>query len=152
MDYKLDELDKKILRMLEKDCRTPLEEIAKEIGTSKSTVYYRVKKLESQGVIKGCFAFLDAEKVNRDYVTITFIRAKYGPGYHEKVGKKLSEIEGVWAVYYIFGEIDFIILMRSNNREDYLKKLEKIMNMKEIERTSTQIVAKTYKEDPRVEL
>jgi DNA-binding Lrp family transcriptional regulator len=83
---------------------------------------------------------------------ITLVRAKYGPDYHEKLGNILAQIPGVWAVYFVFGDTDFIVLTKSDNREDFLKKLENMMNMKEIERTNTQVVAKTLKEDPRIEL
>ncbi len=148
----MDEVDLKILRIMQMDCRTPLEEIAKKIGVSKSTVHYRLKKLENEGIIQGYYAKINPEKMEKEYLTATFVRAKYGPGYHNKIGKKLAQMDGVWAVYYIFGEYDFLVLTRSNSREDYLKKLEEFMGMKEIERTNTQVVAKIIKEDPRLDI
>jgi len=148
----LDELDKEILKILQMDCRTSLEQIAKKLGVPKSTVHYRIKRLEGEKIIEGYYAKVNASKLGKDYLTITLVRAKYGPSYHERLGKMLAQIEGVWAVYFVFGDTDFIILTRSNNREDFMKKLEKIMSMEEIERTNTQVVAKTIKEDPRIEL
>jgi len=145
----LDEIDSGILRILQEDCRTPLDQIADRLRVPKSTIHYRIKRLEGEGIIEGYYARVSHAKLGRDYVTATFIRAKYGPGYHEKAGQKLSEISGVWGVYFILGENDFILMSRSNSREDYLQKLEKIMNMPEIERTSTQVVAKVIKEDLR---
>lgn len=145
----LDEIDAGILRILQEDCRTPLDQIADQLRVPKSTIHYRIKRLESEGIIEGYYARVNHAKLGRDYVTATFIRAKYGPGYHEKAGQKLSKISGVWGVYFILGENDFILMSRSNNREDYLQKLEKIMNMPEIERTSTQVIAKVIKEDLR---
>ncbi len=148
----LDKVDRGILEILQKDCRTPLEEIAKKLGISKSTAHYRVKRLEAEGIIEGCYAKINAAKLGKDFITITMIRAKYGPGYHEKVGKKLAEIPGVWAVYFVLGEIDFIVMARTKNREKFMEKLDKIINLGEIERTNTQVVAKILKEDPRIEL
>jgi Lrp/AsnC family leucine-responsive transcriptional regulator len=145
----LDEIDSGILRILQEDCRTPLDQIADRLRVPKSTIHYRIKRLEGEGIIEGYYARVNHAKLGRDYVTATFIRAKYGPGYHEKAGQKLSEISGVWGVYFILGENDFILMSRSNNREDYLQKLEKIMSMPEIERTSTQVIAKVIKEDLR---
>ena len=145
----LDEIDSGILRILQEDCRTPLDQIADRLRVPKSTIHYRIKRLEGEGIIEGYYARVSHAKLGRDYVTATFIRAKYGPGYHEKAGQKLSEISGVWGVYFILGENDFILMSRSNSREDYLQKLEQIMNMPEIERTSTQVVAKVIKEDLR---
>ncbi len=146
-----DDTDIQILKTLQRDSRTPLGEIAGKLGVPKSTVHYRLKRLEREKVIEGYYAKINPIKLGKDYLTVTLIRAKYGPGYHEKVGRKIARIPGVWGVYFIFGENDFIVLTRSNNREDYMHKLESIMNMKEIERTTTQVVARILKEDPRIE-
>lgn len=148
----LDEIDTLILEILQKDCRTPLGQISNELGVPKSTVHYRIKRLEAEEIIEGYYAKVDATKLGKDYITVSLIRAKYGPGYHEKVGKMLAEIPGVWAVYFMFGEIDFIVLARSDNREDFMEKLEKVISMQEIERSNTEIIAKVIKEDPRIEL
>jgi len=145
----LDEIDVGILKILQEDCRISLEQIAEKLGAPKSTIHYRIKRLEEEGVIEGYYAKVNLEKLGKNYLTVTFVRAKYGPGYHEKVGQRLSEIPGVWGIYFIFGENDFVILTRSKDREDYMRKLEKIMDMPEIERTNTQIVAKVIKEDVR---
>jgi len=126
--------------------------VAERLGVPKSTVHYRVRKLEEAGIIEGYYAKLNAAVLGNDYLAVILVRAKYGPGYHEKVGLKLAKIPGVWAVYYVLGEIDFIVLIRALDRDDYMKKLAQISSMRDIERTSTQVVAKVVKEDPRVDL
>lgn len=143
----LDEIDVGILNILQEDCRLSLEYIANKLGIPKSTVYYRIKRLEEEGIIEGYHAKINFEKLGNDFLTITLVRAKYEQGYHEKVGRKICDIPGVWGVYFVFGENDFIVLTRSKNREEYLRKLEIIMGMPEIERTNTLIVAKVLKED-----
>jgi DNA-binding Lrp family transcriptional regulator len=146
----VDQTDIEILKMLQDDCRVTLDEMANKLKISKSTVYYRIKKLERLGIILGCHAKLSPEKMGKDYVAIVLVKAKYGPGYHEKVGQKLAEIAGVTVVYYIFGEWDFVLQVRASGKDEILRILEQIMNMEEVERTSTLIVAKVIKEDPRL--
>jgi Lrp/AsnC family leucine-responsive transcriptional regulator len=90
--------------------------------------------------------------LGKDYVAVSLIRGKYGPRYHERLGKKLTAIPGVWVVYFLFGDWDFLVITRSNNREDLAGKVETIINMKEVERGATQIVSRVVKEDPRVEV
>jgi Lrp/AsnC family leucine-responsive transcriptional regulator len=148
----LDEIDARILEILQKDCRTRLEQIASKLGVSKSTVHYRIKKLEAAEIIEGYYARVDATKIGKDFITVSFVRTRYGPKYHEKVGEMLAQIPGVWAVYFVFGEADFIVLTKSDSNKDFMEKLETIMNMQQIERTNTQVVAKVVKEDPRIEL
>jgi DNA-binding Lrp family transcriptional regulator len=146
----VDQTDIEILKMLQDDCRVTLDEMANKLKISKSTVYYRIKKLERLGIILGCHAKLSPEKMGKDYVAIVLVKAKYGAGYHEKVGQKLAEITGVTVVYYIFGEWDFVLQVRAGGKDEILRILEQIMNMEEVERTSTLIVAKVIKEDPRL--
>lgn len=148
----IDKLDAKILRILQNDCRTSMKKIAKQLGVPKSTIHNRIKRLEADRIIEGYHAKLDATKLGKDFITITNVRAKYGPSYHKNVGKKLAQIPGLWGVYLVFGEIDFVVLAKSDNREDFMKKLEKIMDIPEIERSNTEIVASVIKEDPGIEL
>jgi len=149
---RFDDIDIRILASIQKDCRTPLETIGKDLGVPKSTIHYRIHRLEQAGVIEHYFAKLNAAKLGKDYLAVVLVRAKYGPRYHERIGRRIAAIPGVWAVYYVLGDNDFVILIRANDREDYMQKLEKISSMSDIERTSTQVVAKVIKEDPRVVL
>ena len=147
-----DRVDKSILNELQKDCRIPLEQLAARAEVPKSTIFYRIKKHEKAGIIEGYHAKLNATSLGYDYLAIVLVRAKYGPHYHDKVGKKLAQIEGVWSIYYVLGEIDFIVLIGATDRDDYMEKLSKISNMHDIERTSTQVIAKVVKEAPHIEV
>lgn len=146
----LDETDMQILNILQTDCRKPLLEIAEELSMPKSTIHYRIKRLEEEGIIKGYHAQIDTNKLGFDIQMIVNVKAKFGPGYHEKVGKQLATIPGIWAVYFVFGENDFVILGRGKNREELFDKMKILFNSKDIERTSTQIITETIKEDPRL--
>ena len=145
-------MDCAILRELQRDCRTPLQEVAEKVGAPTSTVHYRVKRLEREGIIDGYYAHVNPEKFGMDYITVIRVQATYGPGFHERIGKKLSKLPGVWAVYFTLGETDFYVLTRSKNRDEYMKILDILMATKGILRTSTQIVAKVILEDPRLEI
>jgi DNA-binding Lrp family transcriptional regulator len=149
---KLDDVDKTILQALQKDCRIPLHQIARRLGVPKSTVHYRVRRLEDEGIIQGYYAKVNPSLLGGDYVAVVLVRAKYGPGYHEKVGRRLAKVPGVWAVYYVLGDTDFVILVRAVNRADYMQKIEILSSMRDIERTSTLAVANTVKEEPRMEI
>jgi Lrp/AsnC family leucine-responsive transcriptional regulator len=136
--------------MLQINCKTPLGRIAKKVGVPKSTVQYRMRRLEKQGVIEGYYAKIDAAKIGIGYHTITLVRGKFGPNYPERIGKMLAQIPGIREVYFTLGENDFVVLSLSNDREDFMRKLEKMYNMKEIERTNTLVVMNVIKWDPRI--
>ncbi len=143
----LDKLDQKILTLLQIDSRIPVGEIATKLNISKSTVHYRIRRLENEKIIKGYCAKVDLFKLSDDFQAIVFIRAKYGPKYSDKVSKLLSGIPGVWAIYNVLGEWDFVVLMRGENREEFVKELEsKIESSGLFERTNTAVIAKIIKE------
>ena len=148
----LDDLDCSILRELQRDCRTPLQEVAEKVGAPTSTVHYRVKRLEREGVIDGYYARINPEKFGMDYITVIKVQATYGPGFGDRIGKRIAKLPGVWAVYFTLGETDFFVLTRSKNRDEYMKILETLMATKGVTRTSTQVVARVVKENPRLEI
>jgi DNA-binding Lrp family transcriptional regulator len=128
-----------------------LEKIAKLADVPKSTIHYRVRKLEKTGFIQGYYAKVDSSLCGRDFAAVSLIRGKYGPRYHERLGKKLAKIPGVWFVHFVFGDWDFIVLSRSSSREALTKVIEAIINMQEVERGTTLITSKIFKEEDRIE-
>jgi Lrp/AsnC family leucine-responsive transcriptional regulator len=147
----LDRIDRVLLKILQQDSRIPLQKIAKKLGIPKSTVHYRIGRLERAKIIQGYYAKLDPARLGFDYLAVVLVRARYGPRYHKNVGTKLARMPGVWAVYYVLGDFDFAVLMRAIDRDDYMRRLEQLSNMSDIERTVTQVVARVVKEDPRVD-
>jgi len=148
----IDRIDLRILGALQEDCRARLESIARKLGIPKSTAHYRIRRLEETGVIEGYSAKVNAAKLGKDYLAVDLVRAKYGPHYHRRIGKRIAAIPGVWAVYYVLGDNDFVLLIRADDREDYMRIVEKIISMPDVERSSTQVVAAVIKEDPRITL
>ena len=149
---KLDEIDLAILRILQEDCKKNIAEISEALSIPKSTVHYRISRLEKMGFIEGCYAKLNPEKLGKGYVGVTLVRAKYSPGYHERVGERLSKIPGVMAVYFVFGDTDFVVIFRAANREELFSVVDQMTKIEEIERTSTMVVAKVIKEDMRLQI
>lgn len=148
----LDDLDLEIIAELQKDCRTPLQDIARRVGHPPSTVHYRVKRLEKEKIIDGYYAKINPERIGMDYITVIRIFARYAPEYYNTVGKELAKVPGVWAVYYSLGDQDFFVLTRSEDRKDFMETLDTIMAIKGVKRTKTQIIARVIEEDPRIDI
>ena len=91
----MDKTDKTLLGIIQQDSRIPLQNIAKKLGIPKSTVHYRIGRLERDKIIEGYYAKLNASRLGYDYLAVVLVKAKYGPQYHKKVGLRLSRIPGV---------------------------------------------------------
>jgi len=74
----LDALDRKILRALQEDATRPLDELATLVGSSKTPVWNRIRKLKERGVIKKQVAVLDprAEAMDSDREVVSNIHAR----------------------------------------------------------------------------
>lgn len=152
LEEKIDDIDKKILDILQNDATKSLEEIGKKLGMSKTAIHYRINKLRDKKIIKKIIALIDPNKVGYDIFAISLIKAKFGPNYQNIVGKKLRKVKGVWAVYFLLGDIDFVVLLRAKNRSDLLRIINQFISTPEIERSSTHIILETIKEDPKLDL
>ncbi|BBD72913.1 ArsR family transcriptional regulator [Sulfodiicoccus acidiphilus] len=149
----LDELDLRILKAVQEDAKYPLDRLAQALRTPKSTISYRLRRLERIGVIRGYHASINPASLDLDYIVVTLVRTKYGKNYHNELGSRIAQIPGVWGVYFVLGDIDFIVMARYKNREEFMDKyLERIMSMPEIERSSTQVVVNVIKESPHLVL
>lgn len=148
----LDELDIAILKELQKECRTPLQEMAETVSAPTSTVHYRLKRLERAGIVDGYYAKLNPEKLDIDYIASIKLNIDLTPDSYDVIGEQLAIIPGVWTVYMILGDCDFLVLTRSKDRDDFMKIIDKILEIPGIRQLNTQVIARIIKEDPRLEL
>lgn len=148
----LDKNDRIILKMLQENCNISLKKIGEKTGLSSSTVHYRVNRLREEGVITGFKACVDPLKVGKEILAIALITGKYGPDYSKKIGEKIAKISGVWAVYFLLGNIDFAVLLRASSREELKNTVDQFIRIDEVERSNTYLILDRHKEDLTVEL
>jgi Lrp/AsnC family leucine-responsive transcriptional regulator len=143
-------VDRTILEKLQHDAKVSLNSLAESTGLASSSVHYRIKRLEEEGVIKGYVAVVDPSKLGYDILAVSFIKARYDPKSYERLGRILPKIPGIWAVYFLMGDIDYIVLIRAKNRADLNRIVYELIAQHEIERSDTRIVIERLKENPTV--
>ena len=62
----LDDIDRRLLDLLQDDCRTALVRLGEQVGLSAPSVLERIKKLEAAGIVDGYHAVLDAKRLGLD--------------------------------------------------------------------------------------
>ncbi|MEO2151866.1 MAG: Lrp/AsnC family transcriptional regulator [Thermococcus sp.] len=146
----VDELDLKIISLLQKNARLSFREIARELDVAVGTVYNRIKKLEEEGVIKGYAPVLDYEKLGFGLTALIGIKAQ---------GRKIAEIERKIAektrammVYDITGEFDIFVIAKFRNREDMNRFVKWLLSLDGVEKTNTSVAMQVVKEEPRLAL
>lgn len=88
----MDEKDKEILKTMMILKTNNLQDIADRVSISKSSVQKRIKKMEEEKIIKGFIPELDRNNLPETLTAISMIKAKYGSGYAEEIGKQISQI------------------------------------------------------------
>ena len=79
---KLDETDRRILKLLVSNARTPFTEIAKKLVVSPGTVHVRYKKMEDSGLITGASINIDYNKIGYTFIAylgIILTKSSYTP-------------------------------------------------------------------------
>ncbi|MEF9478692.1 Lrp/AsnC family transcriptional regulator [Chryseobacterium sp. RRHN12] len=116
----LDDKDLQLLRLLQKNAKLTVKELAKEVNLSASPVFERIKRLEQEGFVKRYAAVLDAEKLNRGFTVFCQIKLKI---HDRSVGydfvKEILEIEEVAECYNISGDFDFLLKVQVRDMKHY---------------------------------
>ncbi|RLI41530.1 AsnC family transcriptional regulator [Candidatus Bathyarchaeota archaeon] len=146
----MDEIDIKIIGLLQEDSRLSFNRIAKELGISVGTAYNRIRGLEEKGVLKGYTAIIDPVKVGYQLTAIILIQAD---GKHLlNVESEIARMNNVISVYDITGEFDVAVIARFKDRFDMNKFIKALLKMPYVKRTVTNVVLNVVKEDFRVPL
>ncbi|MFT7037093.1 MAG: Lrp/AsnC family leucine-responsive transcriptional regulator [Cyclobacteriaceae bacterium] len=146
----LDEIDKTILRILQKDSKKTAKEIAGILSLTISPVYERIRRLENHGYIKKYVAILDKKLINRSVSCLCQVSMQqHSEAFIEKFENQIQGLHEVQECYHMAGEVDFILKINVDSLDDYHDfvryKLSKIENigvlnttfvLKEIKHTS----------------
>ncbi len=106
----LDDMDIKILNVLQQDCTRPVAEIGKEVGLSTTPCWRRIQKLEEAGVIKRRVAVLDPPKVNAGVTVFVSIKTdRHGLDWLKKFHAAVEGFPEVIEFYRMSGEVDYLL-------------------------------------------
>ena len=143
----LDEKDIRILRLLQKNARMSVKEIADTIHLSATPVHERIKRLEQSGIVTHYAAMLDAAKLGRKLMVICHVSLRE----HNKIAgskfiRSILEMPEVLECYSISGEFDFLLKVLTEDMETYynfhVNKLSQVENVGHVQSTFVMGVVK----------
>ncbi|MBQ8689669.1 MAG: Lrp/AsnC family transcriptional regulator [Clostridia bacterium] len=142
-------MNTKILKLLEKDARISVSDIAAALGISSAEVEGRIGEMEEQGIIRGYRCVVDGEKLGEDTVS-AIIELKVVPkaelGF-EDVAEKISHFPEVESVYLMSGACDLIVVVRGKTFRqvsDFVAK--ELATIENVTSTATQFIMRRYKD------
>jgi Lrp/AsnC family transcriptional regulator len=120
MSVRIDDTDRKILAALQQDASRSLDEIAREVGSSKTPVWNRIRKLREAGVIGQHTVVLDAEALGFEACFFVLIRtSEHEAEWQAAFLKALQDRAEVQEAHRLAGDIDYILKVRVENARAY---------------------------------
>jgi len=147
----IDEIDFKILEILQKEGRTKRNELAERVGLSLPAASERLKKLEESGIIKGYFARLDHHLLGNDvtaFIIATIDSSRHFASFVEHTNNTPEILE----CHAITGDGTHLIKIRTENTSGLEKLLAKIQSWQGVTKTTTSIVLSTSKETMQIKI
>ncbi|MGC8993668.1 MAG: Lrp/AsnC family transcriptional regulator [Candidatus Aenigmatarchaeota archaeon] len=145
---KLDDKDKEILRLIQKNAKLRAREIAIKLNMPITTVFAKIKRLEKIGIIKEYKAILDYKKLNKGATVFVLISYdKSSSVSQRKVAEEISKLPYVQEVHIITGDWDILVKIRGKDVEEIGKfVLDQIRGIKGVAKTLSSFVFQTVKE------
>jgi len=120
MSVRIDATDRKILAALQADAAQSLDEIARKVGSSKTPVWNRIKKLREAGIIGQQTVLLDAEALGFEACFFVLIRtSEHDTAWQQKFLSALRARPEVQEAHRLAGDIDYILKVRVQNARAY---------------------------------
>ena len=120
MSVRLDKIDRKILAELQSDAGQSLDEIAKKVGSSKTPVWNRVRKMREAGVIRQNTVLLNAEALGLEACFFVLIRtSEHESDWQQKFLQALRARPEVLEAHRLAGDIDYILKVQVTNARAY---------------------------------
>lgn len=145
MNGRIDDMDARILEILEEDGRTPAARIAEKVGLSRPAVAERITKMEASGVILGVTAVVDPEKRGLGITAFVSGRASDEPeGKRRKALEKFVRRAEVEEAHKVAGEDCYLFKVRTSSIEALNEIVSTLASAPISLATRTTIVMDTY--------
>ncbi|WP_046756112.1 Lrp/AsnC family transcriptional regulator [Kordia jejudonensis] len=117
---KLDQTDRKLLMLLQKDSKQTTKELSNKLNLSVTAVYERIKKLEKEGVVKNYVAILDKKRIAKSFMAQCHVRlTQHSKDFVLKFEREIIKLEEVLECYHVSGDYDYILKILVEDMEAY---------------------------------
>ncbi len=134
----LDELDRRLIALLQADARLPAAELARRSGVARTTVIARLRRLETEGVIVGYTVRLAATE-GREGVQ-AYVSLSVSPKSSRAVIKRLSLLPELRQLAAVSGEFDYVAILHAPTTRRLDALLDEIGQIDGVQRTNTSVL------------
>ena len=116
----MDEIDKKILSILQKNVTVPLSELSKKVGISTTPCWNRIKKMEEEKIILSKVAVLNSTKINLPLTAFLSISIpNHTQQWLDKFNNVIKKYDQIIETHRVTGTSDYLLKIVSPSMEEY---------------------------------
>ena len=145
----LDDIDRRILALMQDNCRLPLAKIGEHVGLSAPSVMERIKKLEDAGIITAYRAVVNARLLGKDITA--FIGVSTGhPHAIDRFERDIEAMDDILECHHVTGGHTLILKVKTNNTSSLEQLISRIRSIAGVVRTETMVVLSTHSERSQI--
>lgn len=141
----LDPIDRRILELLQENCKRPLNAIGEQVGLTASSVMERIHKLEDAGVIRGYAALLDARAVGKDvtaFIGVVIAHPRAADAFERAIEREPDVLE----CHHVTGSYTLMLKVKTEGTSSLEGLIDGIREQEGVTRTETMVVLSTHTE------
>jgi len=117
---KFDDIDRKLMTLLQEDCKKTTKEYALRLGLSNTAVYERIKRLEKSNTIRNYVALLNKDVVHRSFTVFCHIKlVQHTRENIQQFEKDVLKLIEVVECYHLSGDYDYLIKIHVKDMPAY---------------------------------
>lgn len=132
-----DKLDRELLALLQVNARASAADLARQLGTARTTVLSRLARLERSGVVAGYTVRLAQELANQGLQA--FVGLSVEPRAGRSIEAQLARMPELRQLCAVSGEFDYVLLLRADSASRLNTLLDEIRTLDGVVRTTTSV-------------
>lgn len=151
---KFDEIDRKLLALLQEDCKRTTKAFANQLNLSVTAIYERIKRLEKLGVITKYVALVNKKEVNKAFTVLCHVKlTQHSKAYVLQFEREVLQLHEVVECYHTSGDYDYILKIHVGDMEAYRGfMVTKLTALNNIGSTQSSFVINEVKHTTRIQL
>jgi len=145
----LDDIDRRILTVMQENCRLPLAKIGEHVGLSAPSVMERIKKLEDGGIISAYRAVVNARMLGKDITAFIGVSTGHPHGI-DRFEAEIEPLDDVLECHHVTGGHTLILKVKTRNTSSLEELISSIRSIEGVVRTETMVVLSTHTERTQI--
>ncbi|WPZ14774.1 Lrp/AsnC family transcriptional regulator [Nitratireductor rhodophyticola] len=147
MSEKIDQFDRRILRVLQRDASLSQRDLAEKVGLSQNACWRRLKSLEERGVIRGRTLQVDRNKLGLGLVVFVMVKTRHhSTTWLQTFRQHVSSIPEIVDFFRIGGDYDYMLRIVTTDMESYDSVYQRLIQKVELESVTSYFAMEAIEE------